>query len=195
MGSLETPFNPIRVALGANAAFVARSLDRDTKHLQMVLKKAHAHKGTAFVEIYQDCIVFNKDAFAPLTDKDTKEDMVLYLEHGEPMVFGKNGDKGIRLDGLQPKVVSLQDGQYSIADLLVHDEHDTFGTLSDILATFQERPGFPRPVGIIRNIRRPCYEDLLAEQIEKAVARFGEGDLSKLLAEGDTWEIGDHTGA
>ncbi|MBM3214655.1 2-oxoacid:ferredoxin oxidoreductase subunit beta [Candidatus Poribacteria bacterium] len=190
MGSIETPFNPMRVALGANASLVARSLDRDTKHLQMVLKRAHEHQGTAFVEIYQDCIVFNKDTFAPLTDRETKDDNVLYLEHGEPMVFGKERDKGIRLDGLQPRVISLTDGQHSVADLLIHDEHDRYGTLSDILATFQERVGFPRPVGIVRNIERVCYEDVMLEQIDKAMARSGPGDLAALLAEGDTWTVG-----
>jgi len=189
MGTVETPFNPVRLALGANASFVARSIDRDTRHLQMVLKRAHEHRGTSFVEIYQDCIVFNKDAFAALTDRETKDENVLYLEHGEPMVFGKARDKAIRLDGLQPRVISLSDGNYSIADVLVHDEHDTSGTLSDILATFQERPGFPRPVGVIRSIERPCYEDLLAEQIETATSRYGEGSLEALLLEGETWEV------
>jgi 2-oxoglutarate ferredoxin oxidoreductase subunit beta len=192
MGTVETALNPMRVALGANVSFVARSIDRDTRHLQMILKRAHEHRGTSFVEIYQDCIVFNKDTFAAFTDRETKDDNLLYLEHGEPMLFGKARDKGIRLDGLQPRVVTLADGQYSVADVLVHDEHDLSGTLSDILATFQERAGFPRPVGVIRNIERPCYEDLLAQQIEAAVSRYGEGDLDALLAEGDTWEVGEH---
>ncbi|MDA1191378.1 MAG: 2-oxoacid:ferredoxin oxidoreductase subunit beta [Candidatus Poribacteria bacterium] len=188
-GSIDAPFNPLRIALGANASFVARTIDRDTRHLQQILKRSHDHRGTAFVEIYQDCIVYNKDAFLSMTDKDTKEDHILYLEHGEPMVFGKARDKGIRLDGLQPKVISLKDEGVSMDDLLVHDEHDRYGTLSDILATFQEREGFPRPVGVVRNIERPVYEDDLQKQVDKEVARGGEADLQALLEEGDMWEV------
>jgi 2-oxoglutarate ferredoxin oxidoreductase subunit beta len=190
-GSIDAPFNPMRVALGANASFVARAVDRDTKHLSEMIRRSHAHQGTSILEIYQDCIVYNKGAFHELTDKSSKADEVLYLEHGAPMVFGRAKDKGIRLVGLEPRVVSLSDGKYSVADVLVHDEYDTHGTLCDILASFQERKDFPRPLGVIRNIERACYEDMLTHQLAAASDRLGTPSLQALFEEGDTWVAPD----
>ncbi|GIX07473.1 MAG: 2-oxoglutarate ferredoxin oxidoreductase subunit beta [Candidatus Poribacteria bacterium] len=188
-GNLDWPFNPIRVALGANAAFIARTIDRDQKHLAEVLLRAHEHRGTSFVEIYQNCIVFNDGAFEDLVDKATRDDHVLYLEHGKPMVFGKNRDKGIRLDGLQPQVVSLSDGRWSVSDLLVHDEKEPSGALAEILASFQERPGFPRPVGVFRDIERPIYEEEIHRLVEQASASTTDQDLMELLEGGETWIV------
>jgi len=192
MGSIDAPFNPLRIAIAANASFIARAIDRDLRHLSGMIKRAHAHHGTALLEIYQDCIVFNKGAFADLSDKTSKEDRVIYLEHGAPMIFGKAKDKGIRLDGLQPQVVSLTDGTYGTADLLVHDEDDEHGTLADIIASFQERENFPRPLGVVRDVERPCYEDVLEQQVVDATEQRGEPSLQELFETGDTWHVPEH---
>ncbi len=186
-GSIDNPFNPISLALGSGTGFAARTLDRDAKHMQAVLKKAALHTGTSFVEIYQNCNVFNDGAFFQFTEKDTKEDTVLFLEHGQPMIFGKAKDKGIRLNGFTPEVVSLTEGKFSANDLLVHNEKDT--TLSFILADMTYKPHLPRPVGVFLSLDRPTYESELSEQIASARKKRGNGDMSKLLNSGDTWII------
>jgi 2-oxoglutarate ferredoxin oxidoreductase subunit beta len=187
VGSVDHPFSPLLVALGAEASFVARTLDRDPKHMQAVIRRAAEHKGTAFVEIYQNCNVFNDGAFFAFTEKDTKDDNVLFVEHGKPMVFGKEKDKGLRLDGFTPTVVSLKDGKYSVDDLIVHNERDTM--LSFILARMSSLAGLPRPVGVVYAVQRPLYEAEMARQIEAAVQKQGEGDLERLLHHGETWTI------
>jgi 2-oxoglutarate ferredoxin oxidoreductase subunit beta len=186
-GSLDYPFNPAALALGSSASFVARTLDRDPKHMQTVLKRAAEHHGTAFVEIYQNCNVFNDGAFFQFTEKETKDDSVVAIEHGKPLVFGKEKDKGIRLNGFTPEVVSLKDGKYSVNDLLVHNEKDT--TLSFILADMTYKPNLPRPVGIFLAVDRPCYEEEMQRQIDAAKQKRGEGDMKKLLNSGETWVI------
>lgn len=186
-GSLDYPFNPAALALGSSATFVARTLDRDPKHMQATIKRAAEHKGTSFVEIYQNCNVFNDGAFFQFTEKDTKDDSVVFIEHGKPLVFGKEKDKGIRLNGFSPEVVSLKDGKYSINDLLVHNEKDT--TLSFILADMTYKSHLPRPVGIFLAIDRPVYESEMTRQIAFAREKRGEGDMKKLLNSGDTWVV------
>ena len=186
-GSVDYPFNPASLALGASATFVARTLDRDPKHMQAVLKRAAEHKGTSFVEIYQNCNVFNDGAFFQFTEKDTKDDNVVFIEHGKPLVFGKEKDKGIKLEGFTPTVVSLKDGNHSVNDLLVHNERDT--TLSFILADMTYKTHLTRPIGIFISIERPTYEDMLTAQIDGAKAKRGEGDMDKLLNSGETWVI------
>src|SRR3990172_8767034 len=186
-GSLDYPFNPAALALGSSASFVARTLDRDPKHMQAVLKRAAEHKGTSFVEIYQNCNVFNDGAFFRFTEKDTKDDNVVFIEHGKPLVFGKEHNKGIRLNGFTPEVVSLADGKYSVNDLLVHNETDT--TLSFILADMTYKSHLPRPVGIFLANDRPCYDEEMTKQIETARQKRGDGDMKKLLNSGETWVI------
>ncbi len=186
-GSIDYPFNPAALALGASATFVARTMDRDPKHMQAVLKKAAEHKGTSFVEVYQNCNVFNDGAFFQFTEKDTKDDSVVFIEDGKPLVFGKDRDKGIRLNGFSPEVVSLKDGKWSLNDLLVQNEKDT--TLSFILADMTYKPNLPRPMGIFLAINRPTYETELMRQISFAREKRGEGDMSKLLNSGETWVI------
>ncbi|HWP81616.1 MAG TPA: 2-oxoacid:ferredoxin oxidoreductase subunit beta [Bacteroidota bacterium] len=186
-GSLDYPFNPAALALGSSATFVARTMDRDPKHMQTILKRAADHKGTAFVEIYQNCNVFNDGAFFQFTEKDTKDESVVFLEHGKPLVFGKERDKGIRLNGFSPEVVSLKDGRYSVNDLLVHNEQDT--TLSFILADMTYKPNLPRPIGIFLATLRPVYEMEMERQIAFAKEKRGEGDMKKLLHSGDTWVV------
>lgn len=193
MGSLDHPVNPLAFALGANAAFVARSMDRDPKHLKAMLTRANDHKGTSLVEIYQNCNIFNDGAFFAFTDRGTKKATGIFLEQGQPLVFGLNDEYGIRLDGYKPEVVDLEKDGVSKDDLWIHDEGDLFK--AQILTRFFDDPknveqGYlPRPFGVIYNIDRPCYEDMLYEQLETAVEQKGEGDLDALLAGNTTWEI------
>lgn len=186
-GSVDHPFNPLLVTLGAEASFVARTLDRDPKHMQTVIRRAAEHKGTSFVEIYQNCNVFNDGAFVTFTEKDTRDDNVLFVEHGKPMIFGKEKDKGIKLDGFTPTVVSLRDGKYTPNDLLVHNETDTM--LSFILARMSNLPDLPRPAGVIYAVNRPLYEAEMSRQIQQAIQKQGEGNLEKLLNHGESWVI------
>ncbi len=186
-GSVDHPFNPLLVALGAEASFVARTLDRDPKHLQIVIRRAAEHKGTAFTEIYQNCNVFNDGAFFTYTEKETKDDNVVFLEHGKPMVFGKEKENGIKLEGFTPTVVSLKDGKYSVSDLIVHNEKDTM--LSFILARMSNIPELPRPAGVIYAVDRPLYEMEVQRQVQESIQKQGEGNLEKLLNHGETWTI------
>jgi 2-oxoglutarate/2-oxoacid ferredoxin oxidoreductase subunit beta len=187
VGSVDMPFNPASLALGSGGTFVARSIDRDPKHMQMIIKRAAEHKGTSFIEIYQNCNVFNDGAFFQFTEKETKSDSTVFLEHGKPLVFGKDNDKGIKLDGFSPVVVSLTDGSHSMDDLLIHNEKDT--TLAFILANMTYNHEVPRPFGIFQAIDRPRYEDEMEKQIDSAISKRGKGQLEKLLHSGDTWVI------
>ena len=146
MGSLDYPFKPTKLALGSEASFVAKTIDKELKHLQAMIKRANDHKGTSFIEIYQNCNIFNDGAFARLTDRDTKEEQLIRLEHGQPLIFGVEKDKGIYLDGTTPKVVKIGK-DYSIDDIVVHDEEDRF--IGDMLANFTESKEFPEAVGVL----------------------------------------------
>jgi len=189
-GSIDNPFNPISIALAAGATFVARSLDRDTKHLPAMMKAAFEHKGTSFVEIYQNCNIFNDGAFFTYTEKATKADNVVLLEHGDPLTFGANLDKGIRLNGLQPEVISLNDDStYATDDLITHDQFTEDPTLAHFLSRMTENEELPLPIGIFRSIQRPCYEDALTQQVDTQKEKKGEGNLESLLNAGDTWVV------
>jgi 2-oxoglutarate ferredoxin oxidoreductase subunit beta len=185
LGSADYPFNPLSVALGADGTFVARSIDVEAKHLQDVIRRAHSHQGTAFVEILQNCNIFNDGAFVPLTDKDTKADMQLILEHGRPLIFGKNRDKGIRMRGHSLEVVQLGNG-VTESDLIVHDEHDA---ALAFLLSLMTPPAFPTPIGVLRAVERQPYEALLSEQIAAAKHKHGEGDLDELFNRGESWTV------
>lgn len=190
-GSLDHPFNPLALAMGADASFVARSMDRDPKHLQAMLLRSARHKGASFLEIYQNCNIFNDEAFAMFTDKGSKAETTLFLEQGQPLRYGTDGNKGIRLDGYKPQPVSLSEGSFSADDLWVHDEHDFFK--AQMLTRFFDNPDdaepLPRPFGVFYESERLCYEDGLAIQIEEAIARRGTGDLDALIRGRETWEI------
>ncbi len=189
LGSMDYPFNPLSVALGAEATFVARTIDTEVAQLQNVVRAAAAHQGGAFVEIYQNCNVFNDEAFAYATDKATKADRQLILEHGKPLVFGKDRSKGIRLTKeMKLEVVELGKDGVTEADLLVHDERREDPALAFMLSRL-DHPEFPVPVGVLRNVRRPSYDLMAKEQGERAVAKMGAGDLEKLLNAGDTWVV------
>jgi 2-oxoglutarate ferredoxin oxidoreductase subunit beta len=187
LGSIDNPIKPIAVALGTEASFVARTIDVDVKHLGATIRRAAEHKGTSFVEIYQDCNVYNHFAFSYATDKDKKLDNVLYLEHGKPMLFGKERDRGIRLNGLEPEAVSLTDG-FTKDDLLFHDEQAREPTLAFLLSRMAH-PEFPEPVGVFRCVDRPTYEDRSTEQIRQAVEKRGNKTLEDLFNEGYTWTV------
>lgn len=188
LGSIDRPFNPVALALGAGATFVARSVDTDLPHLQSVLARAARHKGTAFIEIYQNCVVFNDGAYGALTDKETRADARVLLEHGKPVVFGKDRNRGIRLNGLQPEAVTIGENGITEADLMVHDETANNSGLAFLLSQF-ESPEFPVPLGIFRALETPTYQDLSQHQAEQARASKGRGDLTRLLHSGDTWAI------
>jgi 2-oxoglutarate ferredoxin oxidoreductase subunit beta len=183
-GTVERPLNPIRVALAAGATFVARSLDRDTRHLEETLFQASQHRGTSFVEVYQNCNIFNDGAFDAFADKEVRQERVVYLEHGKPLRFGKSLENGIRLDGFTPEVVNeAGEGE----DLLVHDAHTENITLANILVGM-DYPDFPVPIGVFRDIDAPTYEAMIEEQIEAAKTR-GAPTLEDLLHSGETWEV------
>jgi 2-oxoglutarate/2-oxoacid ferredoxin oxidoreductase subunit beta len=188
-GSLDHPFNPVALALGAEAAFVARTIDNDRQHFTEVLRAVARHEGAAFVEIYQNCNVFNDGAFAAVRDKQhgARENQIR-LEHGRPIRFGAEGEKG---------VVQDPDGSLRIVDvdevgedkLLVHDAHRDSPSLAFSLAHLSERPTGPTPIGIFRDVQRPVYGEAMERQLEAASEKLGRGDLAKLLAGGDTWTV------
>ncbi|PIE80699.1 MAG: 2-oxoacid:ferredoxin oxidoreductase subunit beta [Chloroflexi bacterium] len=185
MGSIEHPINPLALALSAEATFVARAMDADVKHLGAVLRAAAEHKGTSFIEIYQNCVIFNPNEWKGIDDRRTRSDHVVYLEDGKPMVFGKNRDKGIRFNGFMPEVVTLGD-EISEADLIVHDE--TSKELAFILANM-EHPSSPPPMGVIRRVEKQDYTTGLMAQVTAAKEQKGEGDLAALYSGGETWEV------
>ena len=187
MGSVDFPIYPLSVAIGAEATFVARSMDVSTKHLEYVLERAASHRGTAFVEIYQNCNIFNDMAFEYATGKDTKDDTTLTLEHGKPMVFGKGRSKGIRLNGIEPEIVTVGDGVKE-DDLLFHDEKQAQPTLAYMLSRMHY-PEFPEAMGVLRAVDRPTYEELVVSQTRDAVKKQGEGTLEALFTGGETWEV------
>ncbi|MGH7127897.1 MAG: 2-oxoacid:ferredoxin oxidoreductase subunit beta [Planctomycetaceae bacterium] len=186
-GSVDNPLSPLCVAIGSEASFVARSVDVDIQHLTMVLERAAGHKGTSFVEVYQDCNVFNSGAFFYASKKGEKEDNIVYLEHGKPLIFGKKREKGVRLNGFgRPEVVSLDN--VSEDDLLFHDERADEPSLAFLLARMRY-PEFPEPMGVFRAVDRPVYDEQIQSQIDAVVAQKGEGDLEDLFNSGDTWTV------
>ena len=188
MGAIDNPLHPISIAIGCEATFVARSIDVNIKHLGMVLERAADHKGASFIEVYQNCVVFNDGAFNYATDRDVKADTVLELEHGKPLIFGKNRDKGIRLNGMDPEVVELGKG-ISEDDLLFHDEKASEPSLAYLLSRLRHEDGFPEPIGVFRAVDAPRYDEELNRQIELARAKRGDGDFNKLFTSGETWTV------
>ncbi|MEV4176192.1 2-oxoacid:ferredoxin oxidoreductase subunit beta [Nonomuraea sp. NPDC049709] len=186
MGSLDKPFNPISLAIGAEASFVARTIDSDRKHLQSVLRQATEHRGTSLVEIYQNCNIFNDNAFEQLKDPEVRDDITLRLEHGQPIVSASKAVVRAPSGGIQ---VVARDG-VSEDQILVHDAHNPDPSVAFALSRLDE-PAFEHvPIGIFRQVDRPAYDVLMAEQLEEAVAQKGPGDLEELLLGGDTWRIG-----
>lgn len=188
-GSIDHPFNPSALALGADATFVARTMDRDPKHLQEMLKRSYAHKGASLLEIYQNCNIFNDGAFEIFTEKSTKPEETVFVEQGKPLVFGAQKNKGIRLNGLQPEVVNLGEG-YSADDLWIHDEEDFHKAqlLTRLFDDPKKEGHFPRPFGVFYQTSRPTYEEVMSSQVEEAMNKKA-GDLDALLKGRETWVI------
>lgn len=190
MGSIDPAFNPVAVAIGAGATFIARTAAADVKHMAEMFRRAAAHKGTSFIEVYQNCLIFNDGTWAFATAPKTKHDHIVYLEDGKPLVFGKNKDKGIRLNGIAPEVVSLEDVDES--ELLVHRETTENGSLAYLLSQMHY-PEVPEPMGIFRSVEHPVYEEQVLAQVHEAVEKKGTGDLRKLLFQADTWTVSNET--
>ncbi len=184
VGSLDNPFNPMALALGAGATFAARSVDIYQKHLTGVLEKAAAHRGTASVEIYQNCNIFNDHAFAYMTDKPNRAAQSLYLEHGKPVVFGADQEWGVRVRDMGLEVVALTDG-VTAGDCLVWDE--TNPVLAALMA--HQLPPGPTPLGVVRCVEQPAFEDAVVDQIQHEIDSKGSGSLEQLLHSGDTWTV------
>jgi len=186
MGSLDRPFNPLTLALGSGATFVSRTIDKETKHMQSMIMRSHGHKGTSFMEIYQNCNIFNDGAFSNQTDREQKTDTVLILENGEPMLFGSDKNKGIRLDGNTPKVVELGN-KWGMDDVLVHDESDY--VIASLLSNMTYQPEFPDPIGVLYAVESDTYEDTMVAQLNQAVKKKSNGTVQDLLNTGDTWVV------
>ena len=188
-GSVGASINPCSFAIGAEATFVARTVDMLPQHLQQTLERAAAHHGMAFVEIYQNCNIFNDRAFLHATDRETRDDNLVELEHGKALIFGKAKDKGIRLRrDYRPEVVKLGDDGNSIYDLLIHDEKAKSPALAFLLSRLRY-PDFPEPIGVFRDIEAPVYNELIDEQIERLTREKGEPDLQQLLNGSESWEV------
>jgi len=189
-GSIDHPVDPISFALGCGATFVARTIDVDAKHMQTILRRAHEHEGTAFVEILQNCPVFNDGIWEELQDRKTRTQASLVLEHGDPLVFGQPGSRqGIAIQDGLPSLVDLADDDDPIEKgVVVHDERRESPSYAGILASLQ-RPDFPLPVGVFRAVEKATYERMLQHQVDSAIAERGRGDLRALLHSGDTWTV------
>lgn len=187
-GSLDRTFSPASLAIGAEASFFARTIDSDPKYMQEIFLKAAAHKGASVVEVLQNCVVFNDGAHKIVTERTQRAERQLRLEHGQPMLFGEEKNKGIRLKGIVPEVVTIGENGITEADILVHDEKASEPTLAYFLSRMRA-PEFPTPLGVFRSIEHPVYNELLHNQIEQVKETKGQGDLKKLFYSGDIWEV------
>ncbi len=187
-GSIDNPVNPVSLAIASGATFVARTVDNNVKHMMEILKRAAAHKGTAFVEIYQNCLVFNDNAFDDFTKKDVKDDHSVYVEHGKPLIFGKNHDKAIKLNGFHSEVINAANG--SMKEALVHNENVDDRGLSYVIGQMGvENEGLPVAFGVLRDIRQPTYQERLFEQENLAKEKGSKASLESILNAGDTWVV------
>ncbi|NJN25171.1 MAG: 2-oxoacid:ferredoxin oxidoreductase subunit beta [Cyclobacteriaceae bacterium] len=189
LGSIDHPFNPAAFAMGSDGSFIARTMDRDPKHLQTMLLRSHVHSGTSFLEIYQNCNIFNDGAFFDYTEKESKPGNALFVEHGKPMRFGADNEYGIRLDGTRPQVIKIGD-EYGVEDVWVHDEKDIIkaNILIRMEANYPDEK-LPRPFGVFYETNRPNYEVLMQQQVDNALVQKGKGDLDALIAGNETWVI------
>ena len=188
MGVIDYPINPLSLAIASEATFVARSIDIDVKHLGAMVEAAAKHKGVSFIEVYQNCNIFNDGAFDYFAERNVRQDKVLYLEHGKPMIFGKDRNLGIRMNGAHPEVVTIGENGIAEADILVHDINLEDPSVAFMLARM-EQPDFPQPVGVFRAVERLSYDQMMADQIETAIAKSGPGSLEKLIYSGDMWVV------
>jgi len=188
MGAIDNPLYPLSIAIGCEASFVARSIDTHIKHLEQMLRRAAEHAGTSFIEVYQNCNVFNDGAWEYAKDRQTKAENTIELEHGKPLIFGKNRDRGVRLNGLDPEVVELGKG-ITEDDLLFHDEKAAEPSLAYLLSRLRYEDGFPEPIGVFRAVDTPRYDHELNKQIDLAQEKRGVGELNALFNAGETWTV------
>jgi 2-oxoglutarate ferredoxin oxidoreductase subunit beta len=189
VGSLDHPFNPLSVAIGAEATFVARTVDSDRAHLQSVLRAAAAHEGTALIEIYQNCDIFNDGAFEPMKNADSRDDVTIRLEHGEKIIFGANKDRCV-IRNKDGQLVVAQVSEVDQAQIIVHDAHLDDPTYAFGLTRISHPETLQdTPIGVLRDIKRPSYDRLMREQLDQVIAKDGPGDLAKLILGKDTWEV------
>src|SRR5712672_177518 len=188
VGAIDYPINPLSLAIASESTFVARSIDIDVKHLGGVVEAAARHKGISFIEVYQNCNIFNDHAFDSFAERSVRTDRVLYLEHGKPMIYGKDRNRGIRMNGAHPEVVTIGENGITESDLLVHDINLEDPSVAFMLARM-EQPDFPQPVGVFRAVERPSYDQMLVDQIDTAIAKSGPGTLEKLIYTGDMWTV------
>ena len=188
-GSVDYPFNPLSLAIGSGATFVARSVDIFVKHLQETLRRAAAHEGAAYIEVYQNCNIFNDGAFRHMTDKNSRDDNVVYLEHGKPLVYGKEDNKGIRLSGTRLEVIELV-GHLGPENCLVWDEDEPNPAIAFMLAQMGP-PDFPTPIGVLRAVEAPRYDEGVTRQIEQQIEIQGQGSLEDLIYSGELWTVGE----
>jgi 2-oxoglutarate ferredoxin oxidoreductase subunit beta len=186
-GALGLPFNPVSLALGAEATFVARTIDMDRAHTIEMLRRAHQHRGAAFVEIYQNCNVFNDKAFAALTGRDERLENRINLRHGKPIVFGKDEEKGVAIVGGSARIVDV--AEVGIESLHVHDEHDPDPAAAFALSRLPHGPHGPTSMGVFRDVQRPLYEDGLQRQMLDAQSRRGPAGLAELISQTGTWTV------
>jgi len=186
LGTIDYPINPLCIAIAAEATFIARTIDTDPRHMGQILARAAQHKGVSFVEIYQNCIIFNKDAFVSVTGRETRDDRAIYLEDGKPLVFGKEKNKGITLDGFKTEIADTS--RLGDKKLLVHKENDPSPNYAYLL-TQMRYPEMPVPFGVFRCIEKPTYEDMMADQIKLVTEKKGKGDLKSVLYTEDVWTV------
>ncbi len=189
-GSIDYPINPLCIAIAAEATFVARTVDTDPRHMGQVLEKAMNHKGSVFVEILQNCVIFNKDTHQPIVGRENRDDRAIYLETGKPLIFGKNRDRGIKVDGLKPEIVDLSAHPDEVSNLLTHNPNAQEPNYAYFL-TQMEYPYLPVPFGVFRDTQRATYEDMMTEQARNSTAKKGPGTLETLLFNDEVWKIED----
>lgn len=187
-GSIDNPFNPVQMALASGASFVARTIDRYPKHLAEMLKMAAEHKGASFVEVYQNCSIFNDGAYLRLTDPEQRDNNVLFLKHKKPFIFGRDSDKALDWNGNDFKIVNVSENSEK-EELITHDDHAGNPAIECMLAGLSDIPGMPTPVGVFRDTKTDTYGDILEAQIDSVKKKKGEGDLQELLSSGNTWVV------
>ena len=186
-GAIDYPIHPLCIAIAAEATFIARTVDTDPRHMGQIFSRAMQHKGVAFVEVYQNCIIFNKDVHLPVTGRENRDDRSIYLEHGKPLIFGKNKDKGLVIDGFATKIVDAT--KENEKNLIVHNENDARPNYAYLLTQMQF-PEMPVPFGVFRSIQKPSYETMMDEQLKAVSAKKGPGNLEKSLYSEDAWKGG-----
>jgi 2-oxoglutarate ferredoxin oxidoreductase subunit beta len=188
MGGIERPFSAGELALAAGGTFYARTIDTNPKLMTQIFVESSQHHGTSLIEILQNCVIFNDKAHGAVTAKENKDDFQLHLEHGKPMLFGKDQEKGLRLNGFKLEVVTLGEDGIEESDILVHDIHQFDSTLHNMLIRMSP-PHFPMALGIIRAVKAPTYDELVEQQYQESVARSNYKNVDELLKSGNTWEV------